>query len=178
MCFDLNVLVLNQSKPSKVNFDSSITILNEIEDSEDIARYHSIWPYMVGNKGIWYSLVTPDPEFDGFYLGSEICRTEYECEKKVIIPFGLTDEDIVDCLTPLIINKRFFSDFKRIITYMISQSPVKTIMFLPRYQCADHEIVYGVISINDFFVSLNEKRILFNICYILRGGEIGSNHEI
>lgn len=168
MSIDLNLLVLNQLKPSAIGFDSSIIILNEIDDSEEFARYHSIFPFTVGNKGIWYSLVTPDPEFDGFYLGHEICRSEYDKIDEALIPFWVKSSNVIECLTPVIVNDKFKMDFKRIITFMITQSPTKTMMFLPRYQCADYEIVYGLISISDFFELLDDKKILFNICYILK----------
>ena len=116
MPFDLNILVLEQEKQSSIDFSSSIVVLNEIDNKDHIGRYHSIWPFMTNTKGIWYQMVTPDPEFDDLYIGSEICYSDYDLpQEKLHIPFWISNDEVVDCLTPIFVNKNYDSDFKKIM---------------------------------------------------------------
>lgn len=165
MSFDLNILVVNQEKQSKLSFASSIVLLNEIED-DDGKRYHSIWPFMTNTKGIWYLLISSEDESTGEI---SICDSDFETEiKNLPVPPWIDDEDILYYLTPIVILKKYRSDFEKIINSLIQQSPNKTIMFLGRYQSKEYEIVYGVFSLNEFFSLLDKGKILFNVCYIVR----------
>lgn len=49
MSYDLNVLCVNQNKPYKLPFISSIELLNE-NDSPEMGRYESMWPFICNSN--------------------------------------------------------------------------------------------------------------------------------
>ena len=51
---------------------------------------------------------------------------------------------------------------------LLSLSPKKRIMFLPRLQGGEYNNVCGVLTLKQFFKLLNNKKILFNIAYIIQ----------
>jgi hypothetical protein len=164
MPFDLNILVVKQSNKTNPPFSSAITILNEIDDS-DGKRYHSIFPFMTQTEGIWYSLVKED---DGVVYAS-FCYSNFDQkESEKTQPYWVIEDNVKSGLTPLLIKKEFEEEFKKIITFLMDQSPIKTIMLLPRYQGSDEEVICGVLSLDDFWLLLNEQKILFNTSYIIR----------
>lgn len=163
MSYDLEILVQNQKKPSILPFESSIEMLNEKTDRMT-KRYHSMWKYMTCANGIWYSLVS---DYEGVYNAYSICTSDFKADNKEIIPYWISDENVVYNLTPLIIHEQYKNDFIKIIEFLIRQSPNKTVMFLARYQGGEHEIVCGVLSFKDFVGLLDKRKILFNICYII-----------
>ena len=166
MSYDLNVIVMNQKNPVKLPFESKIEVHNEF-DNYGAKRYHSIWSYMTQTRGIWYSLLK---EKNGLFNAYEICDSDYEIEEnKIDMPYWIYNEDIKYNLTPLIIREDYKNDFEKIIKYLIDQSPIKTIMLLARYQSTEHEVVCGVLTLNEFKELLNKGKILFNVCYIIRG---------
>lgn len=166
MSYDLNILAINQKNPTKLPFKSKIEVQNEF-DNYGVKRYHSIWSYMTQMSGVWYSLVR---EEDGVCNAYKICDSDYEIEEsKIDMPYWIYDEDIKYNLTPLIIREDYENDFKKIIKYLIKESPIKTIMLLARYQSTEHEIVCGVLTLDEFNELLNKRKILFNVCYIIRG---------
>lgn len=164
MSYDLNILVQNQERPSKLPFQTLIELLNEKND-EIAKRYHSIWRYMTQSRGIWYSLVK---ENNGISNAFSICDSDFEADEKSIkIPYWITDDSIKYNLTPLVVYEEYKRDFERIIEFLIEQSPNRTIMFLARYQGGEHEIVCGILNYKEFLNLLNERKILFNVCYII-----------
>ena len=162
MSYDLNILVQQQEKPVELPFQSSIQIKNELQEE---LRYKDIWNFMTQTKGLWYCLgVQRDELFDAY----TICNSDFEIdEKDILMPYWVTDEDVKYNLTPLIVNEQHFYDFCKIIKYMLKQSPVNTLMMLARYQGGENEIVCGVLSYEEFIKLLNERKILFNVCYII-----------
>lgn len=167
MPFDLEILVLNQDKPCKLPFSTKFDLLNEIDNNESIARYHTIWPYMTQSKGIWYSIINDKDEIS---LGAlRVCNSDFEVEEKDIeMPYWVKDDDIKGNLTPLIIIDEYYEDFVKTLEYLIQQSPSREIMFLSRYQGGDEEIICGILKFEVFINLLNERKILFNVCYIVR----------
>lgn len=164
MPYDFNVLVVNQREKTRLPFTSPISVLNEIDD-EGGRRYHTIYPFMTQTSGIWYSLIKED---DGVVYAS-FCETHFEhVQDETVLPYWIKDEDVKYQLTPLIIKKDDEEDVKRIISYLIEQSPVKTAMLLARYQSEDKEIISGVMSLDEFWTLLGEEKVLFNTCYIIR----------
>ena len=165
MSYDLVLLVVGQDKPTKINNMSDIKILDEF--SNDLAkRYHSIWPYMTGTNGVWYSLVCNDR---GIYNAYSICDSDYEAKPESIpLPYWVKSSETIYNLTPLIIYDKYKENFRFIIGQLLDQSPTNTLMFLARYQGGEEEIVCGVLSLQDFWELLDERKILFNVCYIIR----------
>jgi hypothetical protein len=165
MSYDFKILAVKSKDIYHVNFQSSIEVMNELEDGFN--RYKDIWTYMTNTEGIWYSLIK---EHDGLYDAYEICDSNFEIEEKDIeMPYWIKDENIRYDLTPLIIKKDLRVDFQNIIGSLINTSPIKTIMLLASYQSNDKEIVCGVLSLNEYFTLLDEGKILFNVCYIISG---------
>lgn len=163
MSYDLNILVLEQEKPIKLPFISPIKLINEFEEK---LRYHDIWQYMKIIKGVWYCIGIYDEEYDMF-TAFPICDSDFDMEDPSKMPYWIKDEDIRYVLTPLIIYDEYQTDFKKIIKYMIGQSPIKKIMFLARYQWGDKEIICGVLSYSEFITMLENQEILFNVSYII-----------
>jgi len=81
----------------------------------------------------------------------------------------IEDEEILSNLTPIIVNDTIIHEFDRIIREMVEMSPIKTILFMARYQGGETEIIQGVIPINNFLHSIKKNEILFNVCYIVKG---------
>lgn len=169
MSFDFKILVFNQKRRSlsKIPFSTSIQVLNEVEDYNG-ARYHSIWPFMTNSKGVWYSLNKED-ELGLAY--ASFCSSDFSIEVNDLeLPYWLTDKIVKRNLTPLYIKKEFSYDFERIIRFLIKKSPIKTIMILGSYQGPDHETICGTLTLDEYFTLMNEGKIYFNVCYIVREG--------
>ena len=127
MAFELDLLVINQTKPSRIPFKSIIEVINEIDD-EGVSRYKGIWKLMSQTKGIWYSLVIEEDDVKSAY---PICTSDFEIEpEKLPIPSWIDDEDVIYHLTPLIIYKEYLDECEAILRFLIKQSPIKTFMFL------------------------------------------------
>lgn len=165
MSYDLNVLSINQEKASNLTFTSSIELRNEI-DFPDSQRYHTIWPFMSSSNGIWYSLGKDD---DGWFSAMSIVDACFnEQLEREYIPYWVLDDEVISNLKPLMVYDEYKNEFESIIKFLIQQSPNRSIMFLARYQGGEKEIVYGVLEYVEFVKLLNDSKILFNICYIIR----------
>lgn len=164
MSFEINIVSINQEIPVHINFNSQITVHNEIDNNEE-SRYTEIWPFFSNTKGILYSLV--QEVSDGFYSSFPLCDSDFEISlSENSFPNWIPDE-IKGDLTPFIVKENVYEDFVKIIHFLIDNAPQKRILFQTRYQCKDCEIVFGVIKIKKFFEMLNLKQIFFNVCYII-----------
>ena len=163
MSFEINVISVGQSKLTKFRDDISIVVENEIEHDP---RYFEIWPFMCQTKGIWYTLGVI---YRGLFSAVPICATDYDISYNSLpIPYWISDESVKGSLTPLIIKESYKKELKEILELLINESPNKTIMFHTRYQCPDYEVIQGVISFDNFWTQLELKKLLFNVCYIVR----------
>ena len=164
MSYDLNVLVLQQEKPYNFTTKSSIVVKDE---SQEILRYHGIWTYMTQSKGVWYCLGKEDDEI---FSALSIVNADFDSQgKNTLLPYWVaSNEDIISNLVPMTVSTKYKIDFVKIIKQMIEQSPIKTILLLARMQGGDDEIVCGVLSFKNFLDFLDEGKILFNVCYIIR----------
>ncbi|WP_019418912.1 hypothetical protein [Paenibacillus sp. OSY-SE] len=98
---------------------------------------------------------------------ASFCDSDFKhIQDDTALPYWINDEDIKYHLTPLIIKKDFEEDVKKIISYLIEQSPIKTVMLLARYQSEDREIICGVMSPDEFWTLLEEGKVLFNTCFV------------
>jgi len=59
------------------------------------------------------------------------------------------------------------SDTKKILKYLIEQSPIKTLMILLLYEKGPIEIIQGPIKFDEYFELLRGKKIPFNVCTIV-----------
>lgn len=164
MSYDLKILVLKQKRLYHTDFNSTITVKNEIEDN--FSRYNNIWSFMTNSEGVWYSLVR---EHDGLFDAYPICDSDFEKDEEDIdMPYWIDDEDIKYDLTPLIIRKNYLDDFEKIVRNLIDMSSTKTIMILTSYQSHNKETICGTISFSKYLKLLHKGKILFNVCYVIR----------
>jgi hypothetical protein len=165
MSYALQVLSINSTKVYRLDFYSKIILENEVNDGP--LRYYNMWPFMTSTQGIWYSMVT---EHDGLCVALEICDSDFKIDKlHVELPYWVKEEKAQYELTPLIINKEFRFEFETILSRLVNTSPIRTIMLLARYQGLDKETVCGVLTLSEYFRLLDEGKILFNICYLIKG---------
>lgn len=170
MSFELNILVVDQNEPTKFNTNYSIDVLNENDHPDLAGRFFRIWPIMCKTKGIWYSLGT---EYKNSFNSIEFCSTKYDISPNNLpIPLWITDEVVKESLTPLLIKDEFKKELKEIIELLIKESPIGTIMVLARYEGPDYEVIQGVYEIKRFWELLDEGKILFNTCHIVRDEKI------
>ncbi len=162
MSYEINLLVVNQDQPSTIPYLSRIEVINEVEDEMEL-RLNNTWNFMSKTNGIWYSLVK---EEDGIKNAFLLCTSDFDSDSKVLpLPFWINDEDVIYNLTPLIIYREYVDEFEKILKFLVKQT--NTLMFLARYQGGDHEITQGTISLSNFIQHLKNKKILFNVCYII-----------
>ena len=182
MSFSLDVLVIDQEKPTKFPFLRSMDVQNEVDHADFIGRFFNTWPFMANTNGIWYSLLKeyPDDEEkvrngykgwiykDGFYLVDTITQKDTD---PLLIPYWIDNQDVIDNLEPCTIKQEFMVKFEKILRLLIRKSPVKTIMFLATFQAyrddPSYEIIQGKIKLDKFIEMMKENKILFNVCYIL-----------
>lgn len=163
MSFEINVISIGQSKLTQFRDNISILVKNEIEHDP---RYFEIWPFMCQTEGIMYTLGVINR---GLFDAVPICATDYDNSTDSLpIPHWISDESVKESLTPLIIKEPYKKELKEILKLLINESPNKTIMFHTRYQCPDYEVIQGVISFDNFWTQLELKKLLFNVCYIVR----------
>ena len=168
MSFEINIISIAQKNVSNFRQDLSIIVQNEIEhNDEGVARFYKIWPQMCKTEGIWYTL---GRIHRGFFSAIPICESDFHISPKLLpIPSWITDPDVIESLTPISIKKDYIKDFKEIVECLINDSPQKKILFLARYQCPDDEVMCEPIMLEDFYLYLKEKNILFNVCYTIIG---------
>ncbi|PXV83877.1 hypothetical protein C8E03_1432 [Lachnotalea glycerini] len=167
MSYEINVIVVNQKEAVKYTKKSSIILQNEKDNSEEMKRYFEIWPYFSQTPGILYTLVQEMEE--DYFSSFPICDSIFDRnEDELSLPYWIDNTEIIENLTPLLIKQNVMSEFVEIIRFLVESSPIKTIMFHTRYQGGDYEIICGVINIEEFFSMLQNEKILFNVCYIIR----------
>lgn len=165
MSYDLNVLCINQDKAVKLPFASPIELRNE-NDFPELGRYASIWPFMCGSRGIWYSMGKDD---DGWFNAISLVDADFDnTVGRRHAPYWIFDEEVLDNLKPLIVFDEYRNEFDRIVEFLIHESPNKHVMFLARFQGGEQEIIHGVMKRKDFTKLLGQSKIFFNVCYIIK----------
>ena len=159
MSFDLKILILGQKEPK--DFHSSIEVIDE---NQEQLRYQYIWRFMSSMEGIMYSLGKTD---ESMFNAMPLIDTSFESPKDY--PYWITDEDILSNLTPMSLHKKYEDELKQLLKQMIQYSPINMIMFMTRYQGGDTEIICGTVSMNKFLNYIKKDKILFNVCYIIKG---------
>ena len=120
---------------------------------------------MMHQKGIFYTLECDDG--DGWYSGFKLCDSDFYKTPPIEMKPKWIKGGTWSHFTPLIIVSEYYDDVKRIIEYLLESSPDGYVMFQSRYQGGDEEVICGVIHVDTFFEMLNERKIMFNTCYIL-----------
>lgn len=168
--YDVLILVSEQEKAKQLHIDD-ITILPMNKKFTDRKKfYFEFWPYINNTSGILYKIFTKGG-LGEFECGDELFDFDYSQNvlKDNDIPYFLTDEpDIIkDDLDSISLNASYKESFSKVIRLLLSDSPIKTIMFLCRGQSHEKEIILGKININKFLEMLAEGKIYTNVCYIV-----------
>lgn len=164
MSYDINILVLKCNNVKEIPFDTTIKVIDE---SQEVLRYKEIWSFMSQSDGMWYCLGLDE---NGWFETLNLIDADFDShlgEKNK--PYWINDEGIISNLKPITINSKYLTEFKKILEWLVSQSSVKTIMFMARYQGGEHEIINGVLSFDEFAIMLENGELMFNTCYIVSG---------
>ena len=118
-------------------------------------------------RGVWVDLINAE-YLNGFAGALRLCDADWEYPKELIqYPYWVNMETADYDLRPLVVFDEYLDEFKRIIQFLADQSPIGKIMFLARFQGCNEDVVCGTIQVSNFFTLLSQKKILFNVCYIL-----------
>ena len=176
MSYDLNILCIMQEKKTKqLPFPSIFTWATRQRGKNSYPKYYGsrdFWSFMNSCCGFWYYLFPNDEALFPYMACGELC--EIYCEDKPsIMPTNhcLPDElaEYVSKLDWAIgLKKEYRQDFENVIDYFLTESPVNMIMFLPRVQGEERDVVNGVITRDQFFSMMDNKQIRLNMCYIIR----------
>ena len=127
--------------------------------------YTDTFSYMAEKRGAWCSLFELDTDnriFSAFNI-ADIDISVPEDDK--VYPFWT---DRTSGMYILRFKPGYYRSFRAVMKKLLSLSPKKRIMFLPRLQGGEYNNVCGVLTLKQFFKLLNNKKILFNIAYIIQ----------
>ena len=162
MSYDLEILVDGGKKIPPMVIDK---IRIEVNPHNCGRRYYKeTFPYMTEKKGAWCTLFEIDREHR-FFSSMNIADIIAISESEIKYPFWT---DKTSGMYVLKIVEEYYQSFKKVLKELQKLSPNKRIMFLPRLEGGEYNNVCGVITLNDFFELLENKRILFNIVYIIQ----------
>ncbi|MCZ8514933.1 hypothetical protein O9H85_21410 [Paenibacillus filicis] len=162
MSFELNILVLQQEIAEQIPFESPLKL--QIESNE-ILPHAMFWPFMSSNKGTWYIVGV---EEDDFFSASPVLDSEFESVEDKDLPYWVNDEDAKSNLTSLKISDTYREELFKLMRCLLKQSPIRSIMFMSRYQGGDKEVICGVLSLDEFIDLQEQGKVLFNVSYIIR----------
>ena len=162
MSFDLEILVNGGKKITPMVIDKIRIEVNPRNCGR--CYYKDTFPYMTEKKGAWCTLFEIDKEHR-IFSAMNIADINLIPESEIKYPFWT---DKTSGMYVLKIVDEYYHSFKKVLKKLQELSPKKRIMFLPRLEGGEYNNVCGVITLNDFFELLDNKRILFNIVYIIQ----------
>src|SRR5690242_20466446 len=140
MSFELNILVLQQETAEQIPFETPFKLHIE---SNEILSHAIYWSFISLNKGTWYIVGV---EEDDFFSALPVLDTEFESVKDKDLPYWVNDEDAKSNLTSLKISDIYRDDLFKLMRCLLKQSPIRSIIFMSRYQGGDKEVICGVLS--------------------------------
>lgn len=126
--------------------------------------YKNTFSYMAEKRGAWCCLFEPDKE-KHIFSAMNIADIDLIPKDERKYPFWT---DRTSGMYVLKIRDEYYHSFEAVMKKLQSLSPKKRIMFLPRLQGGEYNNVCGVITLEHFFELLDNKKILFNIVYIIQ----------
>lgn len=126
--------------------------------------YKETFSYMSEKKGAWCCLFEIDKDHR-FFSAMNIADIDLIPKDERKYPFWT---DRTSGMYVLKIRDEYYHSFEAVMKKLQSLSPKKRIMFLPRLQGGEYNNVCGVITLEHFFELLDNKKILFNIVYIIQ----------
>jgi hypothetical protein len=120
-------------------------------------------------NGIWYYLKSDSDGIGSFELCNMNIEFGDEDLAKTQYPFWYKEGDDID-VSVFTLREKYKQDVLETMQFFIKESPIKTIVFHSRYQNFEEEpeFIYGVFRFDRFVELLNNNKILFNTCYIIR----------
>ena len=160
--FDLNVLCIGQQQPT-IEIPGNDSIWMEAQNEDPTIKpksYCGIAPVMNFLDGIWYELYLSAYE----YAGTALCGiTSFDGSKA---PFWV-DPEAAKSVTPLIFREENLESFRVIIDFLVSQSPIHSVIVFSRFQSDEQEVILVTFLVDDFFRYLVEGKVLSNVCYVI-----------
>ena len=181
MSYDINLISLFQKEPVYLPELKTIKVINEHDSNENVfRRYQHIWPFFSKMPGILYTVVSEDEKMDSWEWTTAIVDDEDDTYwnniDKSIVPFWVTDKEDIYELTIFAIKEKYLHEFEQVISALIDTSPVGMLMFQSRYQGREKEVICGVFDYSQFVEMLENKKILFNVCYIIQKDGLSKEH--
>ena len=179
MIMDFRILSLNDYNDYSRDFD-----LLKIEKDESFG-WKEKYKFLAVCKGCWYSIsptVIKEDDYEEYILKmDEFCDVimgeeeygniyprgaeSYEKEYGNIYPIWTDTYAKEYCLYPLIIHKKYFNEFYRVLYHMLNSCSSHTIIFLTRLEY--YEIIEGVIPLKKFITMLEDRKVIAGMSYIL-----------
>ena len=126
-------------------------------------------------SGFWYYLCPVDELFGPMACCYNFCDIYYDDNKLKIEEEQYFDDEqhydslwqYIDFLPAFGIKKEYRDPFERVVDFFLEQSPINMIIFLPRFQGEEKDVIQGVFPRKTFFEMLDLKQVKFNMCYII-----------
>ena len=164
---DLLILTVNEMKPTMI-CKKRIIVDPQVKSGDYYPKYyHSIWPLINNIQGIIYKVYT-DGKFGEFECCNDMFNIFYNFadDNTCIDIESVVPINHYDCV-PMIIKEEYITEFKEILSTLLSSSPINMIAFLCSCQSDDKEVIQGTIDFDDFFDLMLSKKIRTNICYFI-----------
>lgn len=183
MSYDINFISLFQKEPVYFPELKTMKVINENDSNGTVfGRYHHMWPFFSKMPGVLYTVESEDEKMDGFEWTTAIVDddddTYWNNIDKSIMPFWATDKEDIHELTILMIKEKYLHEFEQVISALIDASPIGMLMFQSRYQGREKETICGVLDYSQFIEMLENRKILFNVCYIIQKDGLGEDHIV
>lgn len=176
MSYDLNILCVNQEQcVNQFPEDLNIYVEAQNKSKNEYPKYYDLYFHLMNSiSGIWYYLEKDKECWSSFEL-CDICESgdvlyseRYPLKLKELYPFWYDSKEEPD-VDFLCLKEKYKEDVLKVMQFLIESSPVHQIVFLPKYQIAENvEFIYGTIGFTKFVDLLEDKKILFNTCYVIK----------
>lgn len=176
MPFDLSILCLKESKTTEsFPFFSIFSFEIRPQQNSRTRNIDPYWTFLKNCRGRRYYLIPSDESLEPFLGCYNLCDIFYDNEKLKIEDSQYYDNkqhytdlfQYIDFLPALGIKPQFRADFEKVVDYFLKRSPIKMIIFLPRFQGEEKDVIQGVFPRDEFFQMLDKRLVKFNMCYII-----------
>ncbi len=119
------------------------------------------YPFAAKISGEWFELVKYDTDK---LLGSfDVCDFDFDRETELF-----WRRESADHFSLFFRSEELSGDFRRIMKHLQKLSPTGMLIFLARLQGEERNDICGVLTLEEFFALIPEKRIYSNVCYIIQ----------
>ena len=125
--------------------------------------YTDTFKYMSEQKEAWCSITEIE---DWCFSAMNICSITSGKQLNVNTEFPFWEEKRTG-MRILLLLPEYEKSIIDAMRFTLEASPIKSIFFLPRLQGGEYNNVCGVIKFDKFLSLLKNKKILFNISYII-----------